>query len=72
MKKTKFTNEIGNKITIKVKNKKDIGTNYKTKKKIKFNGTSIKISGPISESQWVITKMEAIELYKVLGIFIKQ
>lgn len=29
-----FINEIGNKIKIKIKNKKDSGVNYKTKEKI--------------------------------------
>lgn len=31
----KFINEIGNKIKIKIKNKKDTGINYKTREKNK-------------------------------------
>ena len=71
MEKKKFTNEIGNKIEIKVKNKNDSGTNYKTKDKFKFKGVEITIVGPTSESGWIITRDEAVNLHKTLGKFLK-
>jgi hypothetical protein len=43
-----FINEIGNKIKIKIKNKKDTGINHKTKEKFNFTGVSITIQGPTS------------------------
>lgn len=70
MKTSKFINEIGNKIIIKIKNKKDIGINNKTKKKIKFNGVSISLIGPTSESEWIITQDEAEELYYLLDEYL--
>ena len=61
-----FVNELGNKITIKVKNKKDTGTNYKTGKEHKFTGVSISIIGPTSETENVVTREEAIHLLNAL------
>ena len=58
-----FINEIGNKIKIKIKNKKDSGVNYKTKEKIFFDAVSITITGPTSLTENVITYMEAEELF---------
>jgi len=58
-----FINEIGNKIKIKIKNKKDSGVNYKTKEKFFFDGVSITITGPTSLTENVITYMEAEELF---------
>lgn len=69
---TNFTNEIGNDIKIKIKNKKDTGTNYKTKKKIKFTGVSICIQGPTSISENIITRDEAEKLYECLKQFLKK
>ena len=66
---TTFTNELGNKIKIKIKNKKDTGVNYKTQQKIKFDSVSISISGPTSVSENVITYKEASELYLALQKF---
>jgi hypothetical protein len=66
---TTFTNELGNKIKIKIKNKKDTGVNYKTQQKIKFDGISISITGPTSVSENVITYKEATELYLSLHNF---
>lgn len=70
MKLVKFANELGNPITIKIKNKNESGKNYKTDKKIKFKGVSVMIEGPTSTAEWVITKMEAIKLYETLGEFL--
>jgi len=67
-----FTNEIGNLIKIKIKNKKDTGTNYKTKEKKNFTGVSICIQGPTSQSENIITKQEAEELYKCLQKFLNK
>ena len=69
---TNFTNEVENKIKIKIKNKKDFGVNYNTHQKIKFDGISISIIGHTSVSENVITYKEAIQLYKCLGEFLKK
>ena len=67
-----FINEIDNPIKIKIKNKKDTGTNYKTKKKFTFTGVSISIQGPTSESENIVTKKEAEELYNALKQFLNK
>jgi len=67
-----FINELGNKIKIKIKNKKDTGINHKTKEKFTFTGISINIQGPTSESENVITKQEAEELYYSLKQFLQK
>ena len=67
---TNFINELKNKIKIKIKNHKDSGVNYKTQQKINFDGISISIIGPTSESENVITYKEAIELYLALQKFL--
>lgn len=71
METTKFINEIGNKIQIKIKNKNGVGKNYKTGEKIKYKGASVQIIGPTSMSENEITYMEAVELHKVLSKFLK-
>ena len=65
-----FTNEIGNKIKIKIKSKKNVGMNYKTKECIKHNGVSMTITGPTSTIENIITYKEAEELYKTLHNFL--
>lgn len=72
MEQIKFTNEIGNKIEIKVKNKNDIATNNKTKEKVKFKGVNIKMIGPTSMSENMITREEAKMLHKTLGKFLRK
>ena len=67
---TAFTNELDNKIKIKIKNQKDTGVNSKTKEKIKFDGISISIIGPTSVSENIITYKEATELYLSLRKFL--
>ena len=67
---TAFTNELDNKIKIKIKNQKDTGVNSKTKEKIKFDGISISIIGPTSVSENIITYKEATELYLALRKFL--
>lgn len=66
-----FTNELGNKIKIKIKNKKIIAVNYETKEEVCFNGVSITIRGPTSEGGWEITRKEAEEIYLSLKKFLK-
>ena len=68
--KSIFKNELGNKITIRIKNKRDTGTNFKTKEEFKFTGVSISIEGPSSVSENVITNQEAEELYMALDKFL--
>jgi hypothetical protein len=70
MEKRIFKNELGNKITIRIKNKRDKGTNFKTKEEFKFTGVSISIEGPSSVSENVITNQEAEELYLALDKFL--
>ena len=65
-----FINENDNPIKIKIKNKKDTATNYKTKEKFTYTGVSILIQGPNSESENIVTKQEAEELYKCLKQFL--
>lgn len=70
--KNTFINEIGNKITVKVKRAKDTGTNHKTKDKYKFDAINLELIGPTSMSGNVITYLEAREMYKALGKFLKE
>ena len=65
----RFTNEIGNHILIKIKNTTDEGINHKTKQKIQFDGVKILIRGHTSETENILTKMEAYELYRCLKKF---
>jgi hypothetical protein len=67
-----FINENNNPIKIKIKNKKDTATNYKTKEKFTHTGVSILIQGPNSESENIVTKQEAEELYKCLKQFLNK
>jgi hypothetical protein len=69
---TNFINEVGNKIKIKIKRRKDIGINFKTREKIKFNGVTISIIGPTSEGENEITYKEAQELYFLLKKFLNK
>lgn len=69
---TNFVNEIDNNIKIKIKKQKDIGTNSKTGEKIKFTGVNIKIQGPSSTSENIITQKEANELYLSLKKFLNK
>lgn len=63
MLKSKFKNELGNPITIKVKNVKD------TNQKLKFDAININIIGLNSTSEWSLTKREGFELHKMLAKF---
>ena len=65
-----FKNELGNNIRIKIKSKKESGTNFQSKEKIKFTGVSISIEGPESVSENIITRQEAEELYLTLDKFL--
>ena len=71
MYKNNFENEIGNKITVKIKNVKDTGVNHKTSDKYKFDAVNIKLIGPTSVSDNTITYKEAKQIYKGLGKFFK-
>ena len=71
MYKNNFENEIGNKITVKIKNVKDTGVNHKTSDKYKFDAVNIQLIGPTSMSENTITYKEAKEMYKGLKIFFK-
>jgi len=67
-----FINECNNPIKIKIKNKKNTATNYKTKEKFTYTGVSILMQGPNSESENIVTKQEAEELYKCLKQFLNK
>jgi len=64
-----FINEVGNKIQIKIKNKRITAKNNKTKK---YKGVSIQIIGPTSMSENNINYNEAVELHKALKKFLKK
>ncbi len=70
--KREFKNEVGNLITVKIKNKPGIGENHKTGERVKFSGVSVVMIGPRSMSENNITDVEAVELYRALGKFIRQ
>ena len=70
LKESKFTNELGNDITIDIKRVKDTGTNSKGEKE-EFEAIEIMMEGPTSTSTNTITHKEAMELYKALGEFLK-
>jgi hypothetical protein len=72
MERKKFTNEIGNKIDIKVKKKNGKGIEYKTGILKAYKGVEIDIIGPTSMSSNEITIREAVELYNALGAFLKK
>lgn len=65
---TKFINELGNKIKIKIKGQKETVINQD--KKIKIDMISISIIGPSSTSENIITHKEAEELYAALKNFL--
>jgi hypothetical protein len=67
-----FINENGNPIKIKIKNKKDTGRNYKTNEKFTFTAVSILIQGPTSESENIVTRQEAEEMYECLRKFLNK
>ena len=66
----KFANELDNKITIKIMAKKTEGKNHKTQAPSKFTGVCIRISGPTSEAENIITRKEAEELRAALNEFL--
>ena len=66
----KFANELDNKITIKIMAKKTEGKNHKTQISSKFTGVCIRISGPASEAENIITRKEAEELRAALNEFL--
>ncbi len=59
----KFRNELGNAIEIKIKNKR-VDREH--------TGVAVIMIGPTSMAENNITDMEAVELYRALGKFIKQ
>jgi hypothetical protein len=71
MEKKSFVNELGNKILIKITETNDIGVT-KQGRSVSFDAVKILIRGPTSDSENTVTWMEAIELYKALGKFIKK
>lgn len=71
MYKNTFTNEIENKITVKVKNVKTTGVNNKTKEKFKFDAVYLELAGPTSVSGNTMTYKEAKEIYRGLSVFFK-
>lgn len=68
----KFTNELGNKIKLKVKKVKSNGVIHKTKQSCKYDGVSIYLEGPTSAVENVITYQEAQMIYDKLGEFLKK
>ena len=65
----RFTNEIGNPISISVTATKDTGTSEKTQKRSTFDAVKIVITGPTSTSENTLTRQEAAELLACLSKF---
>ena len=66
-----FRNEIGNDITISViGNFEETGINHETGTNHIFNAVKVQISGPTSMSENVITYGEAMELHRLLSLFL--
>ena len=70
MNESKFKNELGNEITIEIKNVKDVGTNSKGEKE-EFDAVEITMEGPTSTMTNTITYQEAKELHKSLMEFLE-
>lgn len=68
--KSKFTNELGNKIDIKVTSTSTTGVNNEGAKR-RFNAVKLTIVGPTSLSENTITLVEARELLKCLREYLK-
>jgi hypothetical protein len=69
---TKFTNEVGNPIRVRIKKQTIEGTNSRTGKVSKHAGVSITIVGPTSEAENIITFEEAKNLHRTLDTFLSQ
>lgn len=67
---SKFENELGNEIIIKIRDIEDFGINA-SKEEEKFRGVEIVMEGPSSTSSNTITYMEAEELSNSLKTFLK-
>lgn len=63
-----FVNELGNKIALRIKNKKDTGYSPSGAKH-RFDAVSIRLSGPESQAEWIVTYREAAEIYNGLKQF---
>lgn len=64
-------NELDNTIAISVETLVDRGISEKTNKDVNFNGIRIRMVGPFSEVEHVITVKEAQCLYELLHGFVK-
>ena len=67
-----FTNELGNKIKVVIKKVPAYEYDHNKKIETTFDGVNLKIIGPISESENIITFKEAEEVYNVLKLFLKK
>jgi hypothetical protein len=69
---SRFVNEVGNSIRIRIKKQRDMGVNAKTKEQIKFEGVNFCMIGPTSMSENIVTLKEAEELYACLKKFLNK
>ena len=69
MHKATFVNELGNRISLRVKNVKDIGVT-KTGESCMFDAVQLSLIGPTSQSTWTITYHEAVEIQRGLTKFL--
>jgi hypothetical protein len=67
-----FTNELGNKVRIKIETKRDAGVVDKTKERVEFVGVKISMIGPSSMLENYITLKEAYELYESLEQYLNK
>lgn len=65
----RFTNEIGNPISILIEETEDTGKNHRTGKESTFPAVRIVVTGPTSMSENTLTQQEATELLACLARF---
>jgi len=67
-----FTNELGRKIKVIVKKTKAYEYDHQKKEEVNFPAINLKILGPISQYENIMTIKEAEEVYNALKIFLKK
>jgi len=67
-----FTNELGRKIKVIVKKTKAYEYDHQKKEEVNFPAINLKILGPISQYENIMTVKEAEEVYNALKLFLKK
>lgn len=71
MKTKTFINELGNRVTIRVKRTRSKAINSKTKDEIIFHATDLAISGSTAKIEGYLTMQESLELYELLHVYLE-